>query len=118
LASSIFSFSDFDRRPRALIADDHLLIEFDYLLHRGKEYKLERKLTCRQREVLHLLGEGQSAKQTGYLLSVRPGTVAFHKYRIMESIGVKTSAGLIQYALKQVPRDHNSRQLYLGKLRG
>lgn len=39
-------------------------------------------------------------KEIAYTLNLKPGTVAFHKYRIMEVLGIKTSAGLIEYAIK------------------
>ena len=40
-------------------------------------------------------------KEIAYILGLKPGTVAFHKYRIMETIGAKSSAELIQYALQR-----------------
>jgi DNA-binding NarL/FixJ family response regulator len=59
------------------------------------------KLTPRQREVLQLLAEGRSAKEVGNILCISPRTVEFHKYKIMEELNLKTSAGLLQYAIKQ-----------------
>ena len=58
------------------------------------------KLTVRQREVLQLLAEGRAMKEVADLLQVSARTVAFHKYTIMEHLGVKTSAELVQYALE------------------
>jgi DNA-binding NarL/FixJ family response regulator len=58
------------------------------------------KLTARQREVLQLLAEGRAMKEVADLLHVTARTVAFHKYTIMEHLGVKTSAELVQYALE------------------
>ena len=58
------------------------------------------QLTPRQREVLQLLAEGHSMKEVGNLLNLTPRTVAFHKYRMMEQLKVKSSAELIQYAVK------------------
>jgi DNA-binding CsgD family transcriptional regulator len=34
------------------------------------------------------------------ILNITPRTVAFHKYSIMEQLGVKTSAELVQYAVR------------------
>lgn len=34
------------------------------------------------------------------ILAITPGTVAFHKYTMMEKLGVKSNAALLQYALK------------------
>ncbi|MGA7883884.1 MAG: response regulator transcription factor, partial [Terrimicrobiaceae bacterium] len=60
----------------------------------------EEKLTVRQREVLQLLAEGHAMKEVADLIHVSPRTVAFHKYTIMEQLGMKTSAELVQYALE------------------
>ena len=58
------------------------------------------KLTARQKEVLQLLAEGLLMKQVADVLGVSTRTVAFHKYTMMEHLGVKTTAELIQYAVK------------------
>jgi DNA-binding NarL/FixJ family response regulator len=58
-----------------------------------------KKLTPRQREVLQLLAEGHPMKEAAYLLDVSTRTVAFHKYRMMEQLGLKSSAELIQFAV-------------------
>ena len=58
------------------------------------------KLTARQKEVLQLLAEGLLMKQVADVLGVSTRTVAFHKYTRMEHLGVKTTAELIQYAVK------------------
>jgi DNA-binding NarL/FixJ family response regulator len=58
------------------------------------------ELTPRQREVLQLLAEGHSMKEVAGLLNLTPRTVAFHKYRMMEQLKVKSTAELIQYAVK------------------
>ena len=60
-----------------------------------------RNLTARQREVLQLLAEGKSMKEVASILNVTPRTVAFHKYRMMEQLRIKTNAELIQYAIRQ-----------------
>jgi DNA-binding NarL/FixJ family response regulator len=59
------------------------------------------ELTVRQREVLQLLAEGRSMKEVGNILNVAPRTVAFHKYRMMEQLKLRTSAELVQFAVKQ-----------------
>jgi DNA-binding NarL/FixJ family response regulator len=69
-----------------------------FLRHATKSAK--EKLTMRQREVLQLLAEGRAMKEVADLLQVSPRTIAFHKYTIMEHLGVKTSAELVQYALE------------------
>ncbi len=57
-------------------------------------------LTPRQREVVQLLAEGKSMKEVASVLNVTPRTVAFHKYRVMEELSLKTTADLIQFAIK------------------
>jgi DNA-binding CsgD family transcriptional regulator len=47
-----------------------------------------------------LLAEGHSMKEVAAILNIAPRTVAFHKYRIMEQLNMKTTADLIQFAIK------------------
>jgi DNA-binding NarL/FixJ family response regulator len=39
-------------------------------------------------------------KQVASEIDVKPGTVAFHKYKMMEKLKVTTNAELLEYALK------------------
>lgn len=59
-----------------------------------------RELSPRQCEVLQLLTQGHTMKEIARILKITPRTVAFHKYSMMEQLGVTSSAGLIQFALK------------------
>ena len=59
------------------------------------------ELTSRQREVLQLLAEGRSMKEVAAILDLTPRTVAFHKYRMMEQLRLKTTAELVQFAVRQ-----------------
>jgi len=58
------------------------------------------RLTERQREVLQLLAEGKVMKEVGAILNMTTRTVAFHKYRIMEVLGARSSAELVKYAVR------------------
>lgn len=58
-------------------------------------------LTQRQREVLQLLAEGRQVKEIAAVLKLSPKTVEFHKYRIMDLLGLRTVADLTRYALKR-----------------
>ncbi len=60
-----------------------------------------RELTPRQREVIQLLAEGKSMKEAADILGVTPRTIAFHKYRMMEELGIKSNAELIRVGLQQ-----------------
>jgi DNA-binding NarL/FixJ family response regulator len=73
----------------------------EYLLRSGAVYQEEKHISSRQSEVLQLLAEGKSMKEVAYILQLKPGTVAFHKYRIMDILGIKTSAELIEYAIRR-----------------
>lgn len=66
----------------------------------GSRRDLSDKLTVRQREILQLLAEGNTMQQAAKILSVTPRTVAFHKYRIMENLGIKNNSELVRYAMK------------------
>jgi DNA-binding NarL/FixJ family response regulator len=59
-----------------------------------------RELSQRERDVLQLLAEGKSMKEVAAVLDISQRTVEFHKYRVMELLGVKTNAELVQYAIK------------------
>jgi len=57
-------------------------------------------LTDRQREVITLLARGHSMREVAAMLKIVPRTVAFHKRRIMEALHLKTTAELVQFAVK------------------
>ena len=71
------------------------------LMHAPDAGKPAHELTIRQREVLQLLAEGKSMKEAASILSVAARTVAFHKYRMMAQLQIKTSAELIRFAMTQ-----------------
>jgi len=58
-------------------------------------------LSPRRREVPQLLAEGHSMKQVARILKLTPRTVAYHKYGMMEELGLRTSAKLIRYAVER-----------------
>src|SRR5215469_1860443 len=60
----------------------------------------EAQLTDRQVEVLQLLAEGRSMREAASVLNLTVRTVAFHKYRIMAALGLRTNAELVQYAIR------------------
>ena len=64
----------------------------------GKD--LFKKISPRQREILQLLAEGKSGKEIASILNISARTVEFHKYKMMEQLNIKTSAELVQYAVK------------------
>jgi len=59
------------------------------------------ELTPRQREVLQYLVQGLTMKQVATKMGISAATVAHHKYTMMESLGIDSSAELIQYAVRR-----------------
>jgi DNA-binding NarL/FixJ family response regulator len=71
------------------------------LVHEPHARKALHQLTIRQREVLQLLAEGRSMKEVAAVLHVSARTVAFHKYRMMDHLNVRSTAALIQFAVRE-----------------
>ncbi len=57
-------------------------------------------LTPRQREILQLFAEGFSTKEIASRLDISTRTVEFHKYQLMDSLKLQSSAELIHFAIK------------------
>ena len=73
---------------------------------RNRETPSSRELTDREYEVLALLVAGHPMKRIAYRLGITYRTVTFHKYRMMERLGIRTNAGLMSYALKGNLAEH------------
>lgn len=58
------------------------------------------KLSSRELEVLELLVGGLPMKSVARRLGITPRTVAFHKYRAMEQLGLKGNAELVDFAIR------------------
>lgn len=87
-------------RSESYLSPDITKETVDFLLRRGTSYATERRLTPRQSEILQLLAEGRSMKEIARILNLKPGTVAFHKYKMMGKLGVTSNAELLQYAMR------------------
>jgi len=72
----------FQRRPGSLIGSQSVLSK-------------------RQREVLQLVAEGLTAKQIADILNLAVQTVAYHKYQVMNRLGLRTTAELTRYAIQE-----------------
>ena len=72
----------------------------DTLLRRPEAHG-QKTLTPRQRQVLQLLAEGRSMKEAAYLLNLTTRTVAFHKYKIMASLGMHSNYELLKLAMRE-----------------
>ena len=58
------------------------------------------KLTPRQREVVRLLADGRTMKEVAATLGLSPRTVETHKYQVMATLGLASTAALIRYAIE------------------
>jgi two-component system, NarL family, response regulator NreC len=58
-------------------------------------------LSPRERQVLQLLAEGKKTREVAALLCVSIKTAESHRTRIMKKLGIKETAGLVRYALRQ-----------------
>ncbi len=68
---------------------------------RDPNHHRQASLTQRQREVLQLLAEGHSMKETAHILDLTTRTVAFHKYKIMESFDLSSNVELLKLAMRE-----------------
>jgi len=59
------------------------------------------KLTLREKEVLQLIAQGKSNKEIASLLDISVNTVAVHRARLMETLGLHRTAELVLYAVKR-----------------
>lgn len=57
-------------------------------------------LTPRQREVLLLIVEGRRMKEIAAALQLSTRTVETHKYEMMETLGLQSTAELVRYAIQ------------------
>ena len=57
-------------------------------------------LTTRQREVLRSIAEGYTTKETAAVLKISTRTVEFHKYQMMQQLGVRSVAELTRFAIR------------------
>ena len=59
------------------------------------------ELTPRQRQILLLIAEGLTAKEIATRTKLSPKTIEFHKAALYDRIGMRSTAGLVRYALRQ-----------------
>lgn len=58
------------------------------------------RLSAREREVLRLAVRGLSMKAAARQLGITPRTIAFHKYRAMQALGLRDNAALVEFAAR------------------
>jgi DNA-binding NarL/FixJ family response regulator len=67
----------------------------------GQETTVFSSLTQRERQVLQLLVEGNTTKQTALRLHISPKTVEAHRARMMNKLEIDNMAQLTKYAIQQ-----------------
>jgi len=67
----------------------------------GPEAAAGPKLTPRQREVLRRIAQGERLKEIAFALGISVRTVEDHKYQLMRTLGVESTADLVRFAIKQ-----------------
>lgn len=58
-----------------------------------------RRPTARELNILQLIGEGKSNKEIAAQLGISPGTVAVHRFNIMQALSLRKTAKLTLYAI-------------------
>ena len=66
-----------------------------------KTESLADPLTPRERQVLQLVAEGKTSKESACLLNISPKTAETHRARIMEKLDIHETAGLVRYAIRR-----------------
>ena len=67
----------------------------------GSPTPRQKDLTRRQREVLQLLAEGRTMKDIADILRLSTSTVAFHKYKIKHTFGLRSNVELLRLAIRE-----------------
>lgn len=79
----------------------HKIVERARACVKGEEPTPGPALPPRQAEVLKLIAEGYTVKQIGQLLGISESTAGAHKLRLMKTLNLHTTAGLVQYAARK-----------------
>ena len=58
-------------------------------------------LTARERQILQLVAEGRTTKESAQLLNISTKTAETHRAHIMEKLDIHETAGLVRYAIRR-----------------
>jgi len=73
----------------------------DFLHDRGQLKSNLSLLTNREREVLQMIAEGKSTRETAEALGISAKTVETHRLRLMNKLGLRNVADLTKFALRE-----------------
>lgn len=86
-------------QDRTYLSPELSQIVFDSM--HTKNETLEDPLTPRERQVLQLVAEGKTSKESARLLNISAKTAETHRARIMEKLNIHETAGLVRYAIRR-----------------
>jgi two-component system response regulator NreC len=69
--------------------------------YRSKSDRPADPLTVRERQVLQLIAEGKSTKDTASLLGISVKTAESHRMRLMQKLDIHETASLVRYAVRR-----------------
>ena len=69
--------------------------------YRNKSDKPADPLTVRERQVLQLIAEGKSTKDTASVLGISVKTAESHRMRLMQKLNIHETASLVRYAVRR-----------------
>jgi two-component system response regulator NreC len=84
--------------PTAAVA---LVEEYQQKINTEGEKDLYKQLTDREREVLKLVVEGNTAREIADILVVSPKTVEWYKTNLMSKLNIHSKTDLIKYAIRK-----------------
>ncbi|MGB2664210.1 MAG: response regulator transcription factor, partial [Candidatus Acidiferrum sp.] len=73
----------------------------DWVATKARARQYSKAMTPRQKEVVQLLAEGRSMKETADILALSEKTVEFHKHQIRGLFNLHSTADIVLFALKQ-----------------
>ena len=68
---------------------------------RNKSARPADPLTARERQVLQLIAEGKSTKDTASVLGISVKTAESHRMRLMQKLDIHETASLVRYAVRR-----------------
>jgi len=69
--------------------------------YRNKSERPVDPLTVRERQVLQLIAEGKSTKDTASVLGISVKTAESHRMRLMQKLNIHETASLVRYAVRR-----------------
>lgn len=99
--SVLKNISPYGARDRIILKISKRVPERGWLTLFEKTYRTKAEgFTRRETQIIHLIAEGLSSRQIGERLFISPETVRFHRKKLMQKAGCKSSAELVSRAIR------------------